>query len=525
MRKRTLFASLLLIALFALSAVLIAQFIAEYRRSAEAAIRDQLLQLALSIEDAENNLNEIFQRELYIFYNLHPDLHALYPSPKSSLRKLLATLPEAVYSLDLVDPHGKGYRATRTASNEISVEPSSIPAQYLTENSFSLEGFLYITVAIPERERFFRAKINLVSFVRHIANRTQLPSEAALVLVTPDGFNEIVQGELPVGHIASIPAIAQARKETADGISGGTTVFLNAQKTQGQYTANWWPIHLTNQDYGIVHLTPKSKLVEPLFRMAALLGLVLAGLVLLCAFLLYRVVYGKAGKLRHKKHLLMLSTLTGASDDAMSLKTPEGLYYYVNPAFETMIGLPKEHFIGKKSIEHAENGHLARLLDSHLLESADKYNQVVPVDNNYYRIVQHSILDKEGTVLGRSCCIRDVSETIKQTQRMELQNLSLEYMVSLRTAEHEHTVTQLREAIDIAESKMREAQDAKDSLHERLREIETFHRLSVGREQRIVELKQDINSLSESMHLPPPYRPPCMGNSACPKPRRSRNPR
>jgi hypothetical protein len=53
---------------------------------------------------------------------------------------------------------------------------------------------------------------------------------------------------------------------------------------------------------------------------------------------------------------------------------------------------------------------------------------------------------------------------------------------------------------DITERKL-----AEEEIKTKVAELERFNRLSVGRELRVIELKQKINELSAQLNLPQPY--------------------
>jgi PAS domain S-box-containing protein len=50
-----------------------------------------------------------------------------------------------------------------------------------------------------------------------------------------------------------------------------------------------------------------------------------------------------------------------------------------------------------------------------------------------------------------------------------------------------------------------ERKHAEEEIKSKVAELERFNRLSVGREMRMIELKQKINALSEQLNLPHPY--------------------
>ena len=61
----------------------------------------------------------------------------------------------------------------------------------------------------------------------------------------------------------------------------------------------------------------------------------------------------------------------------------------------------------------------------------------------------------------------------------------------------------------VAERGLREAKESAESayasLHETVEDLERFNRLAVGRELRMIELKQEINGLLQAAGEPPRY--------------------
>ena len=50
-----------------------------------------------------------------------------------------------------------------------------------------------------------------------------------------------------------------------------------------------------------------------------------------------------------------------------------------------------------------------------------------------------------------------------------------------------------------------EKRKAEENMEKHLRELEIFHEASFGREERIIELKQEINKLCDELKKPRPY--------------------
>ncbi|CAA6606397.1 Hybrid sensory kinase (modular protein) [Rhodospirillaceae bacterium LM-1] len=64
----------------------------------------------------------------------------------------------------------------------------------------------------------------------------------------------------------------------------------------------------------------------------------------------------------------------------------------------------------------------------------------------------------------------------------------------------------LNQKIAESEASRLAAENAKFNLDEKLTEIERFNRLAIGREQRMVELKEEVNTLSSSLNKQVPYQ-------------------
>ncbi len=74
----------------------------------------------------------------------------------------------------------------------------------------------------------------------------------------------------------------------------------------------------------------------------------------------------------------------------------------------------------------------------------------------------------------------------------------LEELVEERTAE-------LTEANERLRAEIAERKRVEEALALRVEELERFHRLTVGRELRMIELKRRINELAEELGKEPPY--------------------
>ena len=71
---------------------------------------------------------------------------------------------------------------------------------------------------------------------------------------------------------------------------------------------------------------------------------------------------------------------------------------------------------------------------------------------------------------------------------------------SMVTDEGGKPISMMSSFMDVTERKR-----AEEALAQRVEELERFHRLTVGRELRMVELKRQINELSEQLGKEAPY--------------------
>ena len=68
------------------------------------------------------------------------------------------------------------------------------------------------------------------------------------------------------------------------------------------------------------------------------------------------------------------------------------------------------------------------------------------------------------------------------------------------------TYEELEQRIKGLEAKALEGRQAERELQKRMNELETFYRTTLGREERIIELKQEVNELLEQLGKNNKYR-------------------
>lgn len=66
-------------------------------------------------------------------------------------------------------------------------------------------------------------------------------------------------------------------------------------------------------------------------------------------------------------------------------------------------------------------------------------------------------------------------------------------------------LAEMRQRIAELEASEAEWVRAEEALAQQVEELERFHRLAIGRELRMIELKRQVNELSEQLGKEPPY--------------------
>lgn len=101
--------------------------------------------------------------------------------------------------------------------------------------------------------------------------------------------------------------------------------------------------------------------------------------------------------------------------------------------------------------------------------------------------------DREGTTVRKMGSLRPITGVRKNGEEF-----SIEASISRQEAAGHRFFTAIMR--DITERKL-----AEEALLKRTEELEKFHRLSVGRELQMIELKKQVNELARQAGKPPPY--------------------
>jgi PAS domain S-box-containing protein len=169
----------------------------------------------------------------------------------------------------------------------------------------------------------------------------------------------------------------------------------------------------------------------------------------------------------------------------------DGRYLEVNQAFEQCTGYTRDDVIGRT---RAEVGLWASASDlESVMRALRERGEFGPLQTPC-RLKSGEVraLRLSGTAveLAGERCVLTVGEDVTELARVESQirelNASLERRVLERTAEVEQSSRALRV---------------------RTEELEAFNRAMIGREKRVIELKEEVNQLCARLHLPSAYEP------------------
>ncbi len=167
---------------------------------------------------------------------------------------------------------------------------------------------------------------------------------------------------------------------------------------------------------------------------------------------------------RAEEELRIKDNAITTSISAIAMSDLEGNVTYVNPSFLKLWGYDDEkEVLGKSVAEFWQRG--------------EKALEVV-----------EALRDK-GSWIGELVAVREDGSFFY-----------VQLLASMVTDEAGKPMCMMASFVDITERKR-----AEEELAQRVQELETFNRLAVGREQRMIELKRQVNQLSEQLGKEPPY--------------------
>lgn len=177
----------------------------------------------------------------------------------------------------------------------------------------------------------------------------------------------------------------------------------------------------------------------------------------------------------------------------------EGITTFVNPAASAMLGYSAEELVGKPM--HVKVHHTYQ--DGKVFPREECPMYLSGRDGRPRTVESEVMWRKDGTALNVEYTTVPVCENGEAvgivvsfrdiTERKKTDALKVEKAVA-------------EDAAARAEQARQEAERAHEELNERMRDIERFHRLSLGREERIIELKKMVNELAVKAGMTPLYQ-------------------
>ncbi len=209
--------------------------------------------------------------------------------------------------------------------------------------------------------------------------------------------------------------------------------------------------------------------------------------------------------LRERDH--KLSAIIGFSPSALSLKTPDGRYALANPNLQRIHHCSEEQIIGKTDFDlyPEETARALRANDQRVLNSGAKHSieEIVPVDGEPRSYMSHvfPVRDEHG-MIEYICRI-----SLDSTERKAVERALAEAQAAALTEQQNARAAALNLMEDaIAARKQAEAMAA--TLAGQVDELRRWQQAMLGREDRIISVKQEVNELLAQLDQPPRYTSP-----------------
>lgn len=188
--------------------------------------------------------------------------------------------------------------------------------------------------------------------------------------------------------------------------------------------------------------------------------------------------------------------LTENSQDVIMRFDVDYRHLYVNAYVEKITGIPANTFIGKTHKELGFPPYLCEFWESAIKKvfTTGRTHRVefeLP-NNTWIDWLLMPEFAKDGSVSYVITAARDITERKHMEEELKNQHKNLEQLVNKRTAD-------LQDEIDLRKKAEVSLKENEKMLQERLRELEEFYEIAVGRELRMIELKQEIEKLTEEL--------------------------
>ena len=188
--------------------------------------------------------------------------------------------------------------------------------------------------------------------------------------------------------------------------------------------------------------------------------------------------------------------------DALIVINPKGNIEFVNLFALGLLGYVKDELVGK-SLSHIFSVKEWNELDREIVTKIKKGEGIAGIKANFLTkerklipvsLSGGSLKSEMGGLIGIIIVAKDMRETMKLVEELEKKSLELaEKIQDLETAGQTADKTRLA-TLNILE----DVEEARAALQGRVGELEKFNKLAVGRELKMIELKEEIKKLKKT---------------------------
>lgn len=209
--------------------------------------------------------------------------------------------------------------------------------------------------------------------------------------------------------------------------------------------------------------------------------------------------------LRERDH--KLSAIIGFSPSALSLKTPDGRYVLANPNLQRIHHCTEEQIIGKTDFDLYPEATARdfRANDQRVLDTGTMYSteEIVPVDGAPRSYMSHvfPVRDDRGTIEYICRISLDISE------RKAAERALAEAQAAALAEQHRARAAALN-LMEDAVTARQQAEAMAATLTGQVDELRRWQQAMVGREDRILAVKQEVNTLLAQLGQAPRYASP-----------------
>ena len=215
--------------------------------------------------------------------------------------------------------------------------------------------------------------------------------------------------------------------------------------------------------------------------------------------------------LRQRDH--KLSAIIAFSPSAVSLKTPEGRYALANPNLQRIHHCSEEQIIGKTDFDLYPEvmARDFRANDLRVLDTGEMHSieEIIPVDGKPHSYMSNvfPVHDDLGTI-EYICRI-----SIDITERKETERALAEAQATALAEQQRARVAALNLMEDAVAARL-QAETMAATLAGQVEELRRWQQAMLGREDRIIRVKQEVNELLAQLGQPPRYASPQEDGSA-----------